>query len=100
MNFIAKFILEVTDFAEKESYVIFSYVLSEIRGFYYDKFPLLNAYSFIFDKILTKQFPKIRSHFMTLEIPQEHWVDKWIQTLFTMRLSICIWFSVHYCYST
>ena len=86
MNFIAKFILEVTDFAEKESYVIFSYVLSEIRGFYYDKFPLLNAYSFIFDKILTKQFPKIRSHFMTLEIPQELWVDKWIQTLFTMNL--------------
>lgn len=86
MNFIAKFILEVTDFSEKESYVLFSYVLSEIRGFYYDKFPLLNAYSFIFDKIFTKLFPKIKNHFLNLEIPQELWVDKWIQTLFTMNL--------------
>lgn len=86
MNFLAKFLLEVTNFNDEVSFHLFSYILSQIRGFFYEDFPLLGTYMFIFQKLFKKLYPKLKAHFDLLEIPQELWVSKWTQTLFTMNL--------------
>ena len=86
MNFLAKFLLEVTNYNDEVSFHLFSYILSQIRGFFYEDFPLLGAYMFIFQKLFKKLYPKLKDHFDLLEIPQELWVSKWTQTLFTMNL--------------
>jgi hypothetical protein len=97
MNFIAGFLLLISDFNEVDSFYMLINLFSEtftgkfgIRGFFTDDFPLLKAYIYVFDHCFQKFFPKLFTHFKELEIPDEVWIAKWFQTLYTICLPLNI----------
>lgn len=93
MNFIVGFLLVLSDFNEVEAFYMMIALFSEtfgdnlgIRGFFSEGFPLLKAYLYIFDHFFAKKMPELRTHFEKLEIPEEIWIAKWFQTLYTICL--------------
>jgi len=93
MNFIAGFLLIVSNFNELEAFYMMLSLLNYtgendfgIRGFYTMDFPLLKLYLFIFQYFFTKKLPALKAYFDKLDIPDELWISKWIQTLFTIVL--------------
>ena len=96
MNFIAAFLLIVSDFNEIDTLYIMMYLFMfnksnlGIRGFFMNNFPLLNLYTYQFNFLFEKYFPNLKKHFDNLEIPNELWISKWFQTLFTICLPLDI----------
>jgi len=94
MNFIAGFLLLVSDINQVDTFYLFrSLFQSEkfnLRGFYIDEFPFLKLYIYQFDHIFKEKLPNLKKHFEKLEVPNELWICKWIQTLYT----ICIPFEL------
>ena len=97
MNCIAGFILVVSEYNEIDAFylmlALFSYSSGEnnslgIRGFYLPEFPLLQLYLYQFDYIFYKKMPILKKHFENLGIPNEAWVSKWFQTLYTICLPL------------
>ena len=97
MNCVAGFILVVSDYNEIDAFYLmlslFSYTSGEnntlgIRGFYLPEFPLLQLYLYQFDYIFYKKMPNLKKHFENLGIPNEAWVSKWFQTLYTICLPL------------
>jgi hypothetical protein len=95
MNFIAGFLLLVSDFNETEALYLFMALFSNtfnnlygIRGFFSENFPLLNAYTYAFNHFFQRKMPTLKNHFLNLEIPDEVWILKWIQTLYTISLPL------------
>jgi len=95
MNFIAGFLLIMSDFNELETFYLMISLMSHtftnhlgIRGFFSDGFPLLGIYVQSFHFLFEKKMPELKKHFKNLEIPDEVWISKWFQTLFTLSLPI------------
>ena len=96
MNFIAGFLLIISDFNETDTFYmmmsLFMFTFGEdnlgIRGFYINEFPLLKLYVYQFENIFAKLMPNLKEHFDTLEVPNELWISKWFQTLFTICLPL------------
>lgn len=95
MNFIAGFLLIMSDFNELDTFYILISLMSStftnefgIRGFFSEGFPLLTLYVNIFHLLFEKKMPDLKKHFEKLEIPDEVWISKWFQTLFTLSLPI------------
>jgi hypothetical protein len=93
MNFIVGFLLLCSDLNETDTFYmlisIFSHTFSKkfgIRGFFIDNFPLLKCYCFIFNNFFSMKMPALKKHFDKLELPDEVWVSKWMQTLYTICL--------------
>ena len=86
LNFIVKFLLKVTFYNEIDCFYLLIYVLERIRGFFIQDFPLLKLNMYIFNYLFKKLFPKLFKHFNKLEIPNEIWISKWMQTLFILNL--------------
>jgi hypothetical protein len=86
LNFIASFLLKVTFYNEIDCFYLLIYVLERIRGFFIQGFPLLKLNMYIFNYLFKKLFPKLFNHFNKLEIPNEIWISKWMQTLFILNL--------------
>ena len=93
INFLAGYVLAICDFEEIESFYFLSSLLSTtysskmgVRGFFLDSFPHLSCLLYVFDKLFEEKLPKVHSHFKYLDIPNETWVSKWFQTLFTICL--------------
>ena len=102
MNFIAGFLLIISEFNETDTFYMMQALFSDtfsdtlgIRGFYSENFPLLKAYMYIFEHYFGKKMPELKSHFAKLDMPNEVWVSKWFQTLFTiclpMKYAIRVW---------
>ena len=47
---------------------------------------MLKINIYIFNKFFYKLYPKLSEHFQKLEIPNEIWIGKWLQTLFILNL--------------
>ena len=99
MNYIAGFLLINTDFNEKNAFLLLVSIFSNtffkrkknyfsLRGLYFEEFPLLYFYIFIFDDLLLKYIPKLRQHLLNLDITNDIWIIKWFQTAFTIILPI------------
>jgi hypothetical protein len=96
MNFIAGFLLIISDFHEIDTLymmmTLFMFTFGEdnhgLRGFYINEFPLLKLYVFQFESIFNKMMPDLKKHFDDLEVPNELWISKWFQTLFTICIPI------------
>lgn len=95
MNFIISFLLIMSDFNEIDTFYMMIYLFISnknsitnfgIRGFYINNFPLLHLYEYIFNGIFLNCLPNLKNHFDKLEIPNELWISKWLQTLFTICL--------------
>ena len=87
INFITKYLLELTSYNEQLTFWLLIYICDNIRGFFLDEFPLLITYLTYFDMLFKQCLPKLHSHFHSLDIPNEVWAGKYIQTLFTMCTS-------------
>lgn len=98
MNYIANFLLLISDFNEVDSFYMLLSLFSEtfnnnlgIRGFYTQGFQLLNFYTYVFHYFFEERQPKLRKHIIkVLELQDEFWISKWFMTLFT----ICFPFEV------
>jgi hypothetical protein len=97
MNFVIAFMLIVSDFNEVDTmYMMINLFMSNnsfkkklgVRGFYLNDFPLLHYYMFIFNSIFHKYLPNLKHHFEKLDVPNELWISKWFQTLFTICLPL------------
>ena len=90
MNFIIAFLLIISDFNEVDTlYMMVNLFMSNnknfgIRGFFMNNFPLLSLYIYQFNGIFNEYLPNLKKHFEKLEIPNELWISKWFQTLFTI----------------
>jgi hypothetical protein len=86
LNFIVGFILKITFFNTIDCFYLLTYILEEIKGYFIEDFPLLKLNNYIFNHFFIKLYPKLSEHFKNLEIPNELWIGKWMQTLFTLTL--------------
>ena len=93
MNFIVGFLLYITNGNEIDSFYLMIALLSKtyndkygIRGFFTNKFPLLQFYIWIFNIEFSKKFSKLYNLFSNLQIPNECWISKWFQTLFVHNI--------------
>ena len=86
MNFIAGFLLKLTNFNEVKTFYIIKNILDDIKGYFEDGFPSLKKNLEVFDNSFKELYPTLYSHFKNNELYNELWVGKWIQTLFTLNL--------------
>lgn len=86
MNYFARFLLEISNFDEVQTFYIFKNILNDINGYFEDDFPLLKKNLEYFDKLFQKLNPKLYKHFKKNDIFKEILVGKWFQTLFILSL--------------
>ena len=86
MNFIARFLLELSNFDEVQAFYIFKNILNDINGYFKDGFPLLKKNLDYFDELFQKLNPKLYKHFKKNNIFKEILVGKWFQTLFILSV--------------
>ena len=84
MNYIARFLLEISNFDEIQTFYVFKNILNDINGYFEDDFPLLKKNLGYFDKLLQKLNPKLYKHFKKNDVFKEVLVGKWFQTLFIL----------------
>ena len=93
VNFIVGFLLKFTNYNEVKTFYIIKNIISDIKGYFEDDFPLLKKNMNIFDLYFQELYPNLYNHFKKCEVYNEFWVGKWFQTLFTLSLSfneVCI----------
>ena len=97
MNYITGFLLMITDFNEKNTFFLLISIFSNtfikrkknnfsFRGLYFEEFPLLYFFIFIFDDLLSIYIPKLKKHLLDNDITNDVWIIKWFQTIFTVIL--------------
>ena len=95
MNYIVGLLLIISDFNECETFNLMITILGSgqnnkygIRGLFIHNFPLLKFYCYCFDLLFKEKFSNLYNHFIELEIPQDAWICKWLQTLFCICLPL------------
>ena len=99
MNLIVGFLLILSNFNERDSFYLLTSMFSDtfkirkkydynIRGLFYDEFPLLNLLNYIFENLLEHYCPQMKQHLETLGITIDLWMGRWFHTLFTIVLPI------------
>ena len=99
MNLIVGFILIISNFNERDSFFLLSSMFSNtfksrkkyeynIRGLFYEEFPLLNLLNYIFENLLEHNFSNLKRHLDKLGITIDLWMSRWFHTLFIIVLPI------------
>ena len=99
MNLIVGFMLIISNFNERDSFYLLSGMFSNsfklrkkfefnIRGLFYEEFPLLNLLNYIFENLLEKNCPNLKERLEMLGITIDLWIGRWFHTLFTLVLPI------------
>ena len=98
MNNIVGFLLKITKFDEEKTFDLAILILEKIKGYFIKDFPLLKENLNKFNKEFKRRNNKLYKHFQKNETPDELWISKWIQTLFTISFpynEVCrIWDSL------
>ena len=95
MNILTAYLVLVSDGNEVETYNILRYIFSiycniKLREFYLNGFPRLNMYIFLLKEILREKLPMIYDKILDLNVPDELWLFKWLQSLFAIVLPFII----------
>ena len=116
MNLIVGFLLYITDYNECDTFYILISLMSNtfihdfndkkskdnnyhhyhhgrknsnnIRGLFSEEFPLLMFLDYIFNLEFKKNLPNLYKKFSVLQIPNDLWIVKWFQTIFTIILPL------------
>ena len=99
MNLIVGFILILSNFNERDSFFLLLSMFSNtfksrkkyeynIRGLFYEEFPLLNLLNYIFENLLEHNFSNLKRHLDKLGITIDLWMSRWFHTLFIIVLPI------------
>ena len=91
MNFVAFYLLNISNRNEIDVFYlmmsIFSHTFSNkfgMRGFYIEEFPLLFAFSNIFDQKLNKFFPNVHKHIHEINLTSFSWISFWMQQIYIL----------------
>lgn len=87
MNNIIGFLLKVTKFDEKKTFDLAVLIMDKIKGYFIKDFPLLKENLIKFNNEFSRRNNKLYNHFKENGIPDELWISKWLQTLFTINFS-------------
>ena len=95
MNILTAYILLVSDGNEIEAFNIIRYIFSincnvKLREFYLNGFPRLQMYIFLMKEIIKEKLPLIHNKIMLINVPDELWLFKWLQSLFAIVLPFSI----------
>jgi len=92
MNILAANILLVSDGDELNTFNMIKYIFDlkglRFREFFVSGFPRLNMYLYVIKEILKDQKKKVYSKLEELNIPDEIWIFKWMQSLFSLVLPL------------
>ena len=99
MNLIVGFILILSGLNERDSFYLMTSMFSNtfksrkkydynIRGLFYEEFPLLNLLNYIFENLLKRHCPELKAHLEMLGITTDLWMGRWFHTMFTIVLPI------------
>lgn len=90
MNFVAAFILLVSNFKEYETYCFFVRFMDayELKGFFHEQFPLLKVYVEALENSITELFPDLQNHFIREGILPPVYIYQWFLTLFVCALPL------------
>ena len=89
-NLVANLLL-VSDGNEITTFNILLYLFNinasiNLRGFYIQGFPKLEMYVFLLREIIKEELPLLHNKILELNIPDELWLYKWIQSLYIIVL--------------
>lgn len=87
MNNIIGFLLKVTKFDEKKAFDLAVLIMDKIKGYFIKDFPLLKENLIKFNNEFSRRNNKLYKHFKENGIPDELWISKWLQTLFTINFT-------------
>jgi hypothetical protein len=92
MNILAANFLMISDGNEYESFNMLRFIFKhlELREFFLNGFPKLIMYLFILKEFIRENLPKLFEKILELEIPEETWIFKWLQTLYNLTLPLSI----------
>ncbi|ANQ07408.1 GTPase activator protein [Plasmodium coatneyi] len=90
MNFLVGLLLIVSNFNEMETFCVLVSLMNNyhLKEFYKEKFPLLNRYIYLFEKILQCEVPDLVDHFNQEEVFPPVYLHQWLLTLFIASLPI------------
>ncbi|CAD2093139.1 GTPase-activating protein, putative [Plasmodium vinckei brucechwatti] len=90
MNFIVGLLLIVSNFNELETFCVLVSLMDNyhLKNFYKEKFPLLNRFIYVFEKILKFEVPDLFEHFNNEEVHPPVYLHQWLLTLFIASLPI------------
>ena len=99
MNLIVGFMLILSIFNERDTFYLLTSMFSNttkigkkydynIRGLFYDEFPLLSLLNYIFENLLEHYCPELKEHLESLGITIDLWMGRWFHTIFTLVLPI------------
>ncbi|SCO66393.1 GTPase-activating protein, putative [Plasmodium vivax] len=90
MNFLVGLLLIVSNFNEIETFCVLVSLMNNyhLKEFYKEKFPLLNRYIYLFEKILQCEVPDLVDHFNREEVFPPVYLHQWLLTLFIASLPI------------
>ncbi|KJP89438.1 hypothetical protein AK88_00881 [Plasmodium fragile] len=90
MNFLVGLLLIVSNFNEIETFCVLVSLMNNyhLKEFYKEKFPLLNRYIYLFEKILQCEVPDLVDHFNQEEVFPPVYLHQWLLTLFIASLPI------------
>jgi len=84
MNHIIGFLLKVTNFDEEKAFYLSILIIDKIKGYFIKDFPLLKENLNKFNNEFYIRNNKLYKHFKKYMMPDELWICKWLQTLFTI----------------
>jgi len=92
MNILAANFLMISDGNEFETFNMLRFIFKrlELREFFLNGFPKLIMYIFILKEFIKDNLPKLYMKISELDIPEETWIFKWLQTLYNLTLPISI----------
>lgn len=92
MNILAANILLVSDGDELNTFNLIKYIFDlkglRFREFFVSGFPRLNMYLYVIKEILKDQKKKVYCKIEEINIPDEIWIFKWMQSLFSLVLPL------------
>ena len=84
MNYIAAFLLSITNNEEESFYLFLSLLISTEYGKLFEKdLEKLQKYFYVFDRLISILLPELHYHFKENNISSTHFLTPWLITLFT-----------------
>jgi len=92
INILAANVILLSDGNEKESFEVLKYFFSnlKLREFYIKGFPKLHSYIFILKRLIKIYLSDINEILEASLIPDEVWIFKWIQSLYSLTIDFSI----------
>jgi hypothetical protein len=92
INILAANILLLSDGNQYETFFFLRYMLEvlNVREFYTRGFPQLHQYIYVIKRLIKEKFINVHNKIESIGLPDEVWLFKWLQTLFSLTIDFSI----------